>query len=217
VVPLTTSGDASKPDPTEPARDLPSIAEDEGERDRISVTDVNGTVARFEMAYSPSASDRFAFGPPLRMRVPSFVYLAFALFVVGLVVAAHAGSSNSSLYIWVVEGDRRRPLGSIALACIVLASGVGTVIRAHMRGVIVRAEGIEARYLYALGVPRIKRWAWSQVERIILDERAIMFELWNGSYERMPEVAEPNKLGDLLERIAAVRHIRVTRLPGLAR
>jgi hypothetical protein len=217
VVPLTTSGDASKPDPTEPARDLPSIAEDEGERDRISVTDVNGTVARFEMAYSPSASDRFAFGPPLRMRVPSFVYLAFALFVVGLVVAAHAGSSNSSLYIWVVEGDRRRPLGSIALACIVLASGVGTVIRAHMRGVIVRAEGIEARYLYALGVPRIKRWAWSQVERIILDERAIMFELWNGSYERMPEVAEPGKLGDLLERIAAVRHIRVTRLPGLAR
>ncbi len=192
----------------------PVPADDSGDHERVSVTDVNGTVARFEMAYSPTASDRFAFGPPLRMRIPSFLYLAFAFVVVGLVLAAHAGSSNTRLYVWVVEGDRGRPIGSMALALIVLASGIGTVIRAHMRGVIVRAEGIEARYLLALGVPRIKRWAWSQVERIILDERAIMFELWNGEYERMPEVAEPRKLGDLLERIAAARHIRVTHLPG---
>jgi hypothetical protein len=71
---------------------------------------------------------------------------------------------------------------------------------------------VEARYLLALGVPRIKRWAWSQVERIIVDERAVMFELWNGEYERMPEVKEPRKLRELLERIAAARHIRVTRL-----
>jgi hypothetical protein len=146
------------------------------------------------------------------MLVPSFLYLTFAFFVVGLVVAAHLGASNSRLYIWVVEGDRGRPIGSVALALIVLASGIGTVIRAHMRGVIVRAEGVEARYLLALGVPRIKRWAWSQVERIIVDERAVMFELWNGEYERMPEVKEPRKLRELLERIAAARHIRVTRL-----
>jgi hypothetical protein len=205
-----TSRDSVQPDA---GTEVPGPVEEE----RISVTDVNGTVARFEMAYSPSATDRFAFGPPLRMRVPSFVYLAFAFVVVGLVIAAHLGSSNSRLYVWVVEGDRGRPLGSVALACIVLASGIGTVIRAHMRGVIVKAEGIEARYLLALGVPRIKRWAWSQVERIILDERAVMFELWNGDYERMPEVAEPRKLADLLERIAAARHIRVTHLPGLLR
>jgi hypothetical protein len=214
VLSVTSPDRSSRADGTSDPGEAPGPGDDD---ERISVTDVNGTVARFEMAYSPSATDRFAFGPPLRMRVPSFLYLAFALVVVGLVVAAHAGSSNSRLYVWVVEGDRGRPLGSVALACIVLASGIGTVIRAHMRGVIVRAEGIEARYLLALGVPRIKRWAWSQVERVILDERAIMFELWNGEYERMPEVAETRKLGDLLERIAAAHHIRVTHLPGLIR
>jgi len=204
---VTTAGNAGGT-----GEELSSVAAEADEGERSSVTDVNGTVARFEMAYSPSASDRFAFGPPLRMLVPSFLYLTFAFFVVGLVVAAHLGASNSRLYIWVVEGDRGRPIGSVALALIVLASGIGTVIRAHMRGVIVRAEGVEARYLLALGVPRIKRWAWSQVERIIVDERAVMFELWNGEYERMPEVKEPRKLRELLERIAAARHIRVTRL-----
>jgi hypothetical protein len=207
VVSVTTAGNAGGT-----GEELSSVAAEADEGERSSVTDVNGTVARFEMAYSPSASDRFAFGPPLRMLVPSFLYLTFAFFVVGLVVAAHLGASNSRLYIWVVEGDRGRPIGSVALALIVLASGIGTVIRAHMRGVIVRAEGVEARYLLALGVPRIKRWAWSQVERIIVDERAVMFELWNGEYERMPEVKEPRKLRELLERIAAARHIRVTRL-----
>jgi len=207
VVSVTTAGNAGGT-----GEELSSVAAEADEGERSSVTDVNGTVARFEMAYSPSASDRFAFGPPLRMLVPSFLYLTFAFFVVGLVVAAHLGASNSRLYIWVVEGDRGRPIGSVALALIVLASGIGTVIRAHMRGVIVRAEGVEARYLLALGVPRIRRWAWSQVERIIVDERAVMFELWNGEYERMPEVKEPRKLRELLERIAAARHIRVTRL-----
>jgi len=207
VVSVTTAGNAGGT-----GEELSSVAAEADEGERSSVTDVNGTVARFEMAYSPSASDRFAFCPPLRMLVPSFLYLTFAFFVVGLVVAAHLGASNSRLYIWVVEGDRGRPIGSVALALIVLASGIGTVIRAHMRGVIVRAEGVEARYLLALGVPRIKRWAWSQVERIIVDERAVMFELWNGEYERMPEVKEPRKLRELLERIAAARHIRVTRL-----
>ncbi|MDP9033296.1 MAG: hypothetical protein M3O50_00690, partial [Myxococcota bacterium] len=44
------------------------VVDDEG--DRISVTDANGTVARFEMTYSPRASPRTKFGPPLPSRVP---------------------------------------------------------------------------------------------------------------------------------------------------
>ncbi len=192
---------------------LNEVAADAEPSERISVTDVNGTVARFEMAYSPNDKDRFAFGPPLRMRVPSFIFLGFSLVLVGLVLAAHAGSSNSKLYVWLVEGDRGRPVSAGVLATIVFLSAVGTVIRAHMRGVIVRAEGVEARYLLPMGVPRIKRWAWTQIERIVVDAHAVMFELWNGEYVRMPDVAKPGELGDLLERIATARRIRVTRLP----
>ncbi len=213
MIPVTTFG-ASDP-PETPA--LPDVTDELGEHERISVTDVNGTVARFEMAYSPQRGDRFAFGPPVRSRVPSFLFLAFALVLVGLVALATYGSSNSQLYIWIVEGDRGRPIGCGPLAFIVLASAIGTVIRTHMRGVIVREDGVEARYLLALGVPRIKRWAWSQIERIVVDDTAVVFELWNGGYERLPEVAQPKRLGELLERIAGARQLRVTRLPMLKR
>jgi hypothetical protein len=200
----------------EDARDLPDLAPDSASRAPLdSVTEVNGTVARFEMAYSPKVGERIAFRPPLRQMVPSFLFLAFALFVLALVVVAHTGSSNTRLYIWVVEGDRARPLGSSALSFLVLVSALGTMLRARMRGVVVHADGLEARYLLPMGLPRIKRWAWPQVERMVIDESQVMLELWDGTYERLADVAETAKLGELLERIAASRKIRVTRLPKI--
>lgn len=82
-----------------------------------------------------------------------------------------------------------------------------------MRGVIVTKDGVEARYLLALGVPRIKRWAWSQIDRLVLDETDVMLELWDGTYEKLPLVREGKRLAELLERIAAGRGRTVTRLP----
>jgi hypothetical protein len=195
--------------PEEPASTLPPV--DDG--DRISVTDVNGTVARFEMAYSPTESDRFRFGPPLRQRLPSFVFLGFAMAMVGVVLYGESASSGTALSTWIAEHDRGRPIGSLGLAVIVLVCSMGTVVRAQMRGLIVRADGVEARYLLALGMPRICRWTWAQVERIIFDDASVMFELWNGEYERLPAVDDHAGMCDLLERIASGRKIRVTKLP----
>jgi len=183
------------------------------EGERISVTDVNGTVARFEMAYSPTETDRFRFGPPWRQRLPSFVFLGFALAMVGVVLYGESAASGASLSHWLAEQDRGRPISSLGLALIVFACAVGTVARAQMRGLVVRADGVEARYLLALGVPRICKWTWAQVERIIVDETSVMFELWNGQYERLPPVHDHAGMCDLLERIASSRKIRVTKLP----
>lgn len=182
------------------------------EGDRESITDVHGTVARFEMSYSPKVGERLMFGPPMRMRIPSFVYLAGAVALLGTVLAAHLGSSNSRLYVWVVEGDKNRPLGALTLSLLILVSAIGTLIRAHMRGVVVVSEGIEARYLMAFGIPRIRKWTWAQVSRLVVDDASVMLELWDGRYERLPEVKEPKRLGELLEGICATRHIHVTRL-----
>ena len=209
-----TSSDAGDNEGRE-SRALPDMV-DAARSPLDSVTEVNGTVARFEMAYSPPAGERIAFGPPLKHRVASLIFLAFAAALVVAVVVAHMGSSNTRLYIWVVEGDRGRPLGSSALAFVVTLSAIGTVLRARMRGVVVHADGLEGRYLLPMGVPRIKRWAWPQVERIVMDEKHHMIELWDGTYERLPDVAEPAKLGELLGRIAAGRKIRITRLADLA-
>jgi hypothetical protein len=203
-------------------RDLPDLIEASGATpprpEMDSVTDVHGTVARFEMAYSPVARRAVAFGPPLRQRLPSLLFFAFGGVLVSLVITAYyVASSNSALYIWIVDGDRARPLPASVLAIVVFLSGLGTVVRARMRGVLVHPDGIEARYLLPMGVPRVKRWAWAQVERVLVDEEGAMLELWDATYERLPDVAKPAELGALLERIASERRIVVTRLDALPR
>jgi hypothetical protein len=184
--------------------------EEDGER--VSVTDVHGSVARFEMAYSPPGGEKVKFGPPLMQRLPSVVFVALALAMVAVVFIAEGGSSSSRIHAFIVDGDRGRPLSAQTLAFIVLASSIGTFLRARMRGVIVKPDGIEARYLLPMGIPKIRRWAWSQIERMVVDDTQVMFELWNGQYERLPAVAEPKKLSELLEHIAATRNLRLTRL-----
>jgi hypothetical protein len=199
------------PSPNDEAPHLPDTGAEDGS-ERISVTDVNGTVARFEMAYSPPEGEKTKFGPPLSQRLPSLVFVGLAVVMIAGVLVVQAGPSGSYLFRFIVEGDRGRPFSAQTLSFIVLACAVGTVLRAQMRGVIVRFDGLEARYLLAAGIPRIRRWAWTQIERVVLDDTQVMLELWNGQYERLPQVAEPKKMGELLERICASRKIRVTRL-----
>lgn len=198
------------PSPTPPNAPLTQdVIADDG--DRPSVTDVNGTVAKFEMAYNPEKSDRFAFGVPLVTRIPGYAFLAFAALIALTVLAAYNGSSNSRLYIWVVEGDRNRVFGSGPLAFIICFAALGNVLKTALRGVIVTGDAIEARFLIA-GFPKVKRWTWAQIDRLVVDEEDVMLELWDGSYERLPKVADGKKLVDLLARIATARGRAVTRL-----
>lgn len=195
---------------TEASRDLPALGE-ENEGERVSVTDVHGSVARFDMSY-PAQDGPTLFGPPLRQRLPSFLYLAIAIIAAVVIFVAPTMSRGSFLFMWVVEGDRGRPLSAAALSLILVASAIGTVIRAHMRGVVVKREGIEARYLLTLGFPRIKKWNWAQIHRMVLDDEHIMLELWDNAYARLPEVGDTKALSRLLEQIGAARSIQVTRL-----
>jgi hypothetical protein len=187
------------------AKELPGIVETADDGDRPSITEVNGTVARFEMAYNPNPTERFVFGPPLWQRLPSLLFLGFALFVGIAALVAHNGSSNTPLYRFIViEG--RTPL----VVVIVLAA-IATFVRSGMRGVIVTRDGVETRTL-AMGFPRVKKFRWAQIDRVVLDKEDVLFELWNGSFERLPKVREGAKMVDLLERVAIGRGRQVSRL-----
>jgi hypothetical protein len=190
----------------------PPLEDLTNEGDRPSITEVNGTVARFEMAYQPEVRERYAFGPTLLSRLPSMLWFAFSLGVTSIVVLAYHLSSNSALTMWVVERDRNG-LPPAVLAFVVLASGIATLVRAHMRGVIVQSKGVEARYILPLGVPRVRRWAWAQVHRMIVDaHHGVILELWTGQYEKLPVVARTNELIGVLEQKGAQHGIAVTRL-----
>ncbi len=197
---------ATPPPSVRPADDV--IADD---GDRPSVTDVNGSIARFEMTYSPPAGGKTKFGPPFKARVPSLAYLVGALTLRAVVLYAYAAApSGSWIFGWVVEGDHGRPLPASLLSGIVVASALGTVLRTHMRGVLISEEWVEARYLLALGIPRSRRWAWAQVNRIVMDGSRIGLELWDGSFERLPEVSKAQDLVELILQHAHRRKIDVT-------
>ncbi len=206
---------AHSPAPQPPEATPPAV-DDDG--DRISITDVNGTVARFEMTYEPpTAGEKVKFGPPLRMRIPSALYLLAAVaFGVVTAIAYHAPTS-SKLFVWAVEGDRIRPLSVSVIAVVLLVSATATVIRTHMRGVLVADDWVEARDLLPLGIPRAKRWGWPQVTRVILDGSRVGFELYDGTFERLPEVADGRGLAQLIVHHAGRLRIDVTSLERATR
>jgi hypothetical protein len=206
----------SPPSHSPEERILPIVGEDDG--DRVSVTDVNGTIARFEMTYSPPAGGRLKFGPTLATRLPSALYLAAALVLGALVLYAYtAASSSSLLFVWVVEKDRGRPLSANVLTVIVVVSALATVLRTHMRGVLVSDDWVEARSILAFGIPRSRRWAWSQVLRVVLDGTRVALELWDGSFEKLPEVAKARDLVDVILQHAERKRIDVTVLDAATR
>jgi len=173
--------------------------------DRPSITEVNGTVARFEMAYNPNPDERFAFGPPIWQRLPSLLFLGFAATIGVATVLAHQGSSNTALYRFIVT-ENRTPL-----VFVIVLAAVATFIRSGLRGVIITREGVETRTL-SMGFPRVRKYRWPQIDRVVLDNEDVLFELWNGTYERLPKVRNGQKMVDLLERVAIGRGRQVTRL-----
>ncbi len=201
---------------TPPPPPVPSAASAPHERvdedgDRISVTDVNGTVARFEMTYEPPGEgERVKFGPPVRARIPSALYLVASI-VFGIVTLyAYNAPTSSKLFVWAVEGDRIRPLSVSVIAVILLVSSVATVLRTHMRGVIVTDDWVEARYLLPLGIPRARRWGWPEVTRVVLDGPRAGFELYHGGFERLPEVADGQGLVNIVVHHAGRHRIDVS-------
>lgn len=201
---------------TTPPRELKDLVDTAQEDERPSITDVNGTVARFEMSYSPPAEgERVKFVAPLRNRIGSYAYLAIAIAVTVLVIVGYTSSPTSRLFVFFVEGDRGRMLSSQVLAGVLLVSGIATVIRATMRGVVVSSDWIEARYILPLGIPRARKWGWPQVHRIVYDGDGIAFELYEGSFEKLPDVADRKKLRELLRYYAAKRRIQVTELAAV--
>jgi hypothetical protein len=205
--------------PPLPAESRPGDAIIDEDGDRVSITDVNGTVAHFEMAYSPPRDvPRRKFGPPLRSRLPSAAYLLAALALGATVLYAYTlAPSSSRVFMWAVEGDRDRPVSASILAAVIVVSALATVIRTHMRGVLVSDQWIEARYLLPLGIPKARRWGWPQVLRIVIDGTRIALELWDGSFEKLPVVASPRELLQLVLQHAHRRRIDVTVLDRATR
>jgi hypothetical protein len=177
------------------------------------------------MTYRPGK--RQSFGPPLRERALTLAYVAFAAIVVGFILYGQNAPSNSVFFKYVVEGDRSRILSSSVCAIILGVSASAAFIREQMRGVVVHPDGIEMRELLAFGLPKVRRFTWSQIDRVFVpsaDPRTlkskpgstdIRLDLWDGSRAWLPKVSNTAGLSLLLERVALARSIPIEGGTGL--
>jgi hypothetical protein len=170
----------------------------------------------FDMTYRPER--RMAFGPPLRQRLPSIGYLAFAILITAVIVYGQNAPSSSRFFHYVVEGDRTRMIPSSVCAIILFTSALAAVLREQMRGVVLHPDGIEMRELLTLGWPRVRRFHWSQIDRVFVPPvesapgvpaKPIRLDLWDGTQTWLPDVAKTLELGVMLERVALARAIPI--------
>src|SRR5687768_10357171 len=112
------------------------------------------------------------FGPPLALRLPSLLYLAVALGVCAVVIAGELSPPGSALFRYVIERDVQRPISSRTLAIVLMLSALSSAMRASMRGVRIRADGLEYRDVVSVVIPKFRRYNWAQIDRILLDQPA---------------------------------------------
>ncbi|KYF51844.1 hypothetical protein BE08_19755 [Sorangium cellulosum] len=188
----------------------------------------------FDMTYRPEK--RIAFGPPLKERIPAMLYFGFAIAISAVILYGQNAPSSSRIFQYVVEGDRHRLVPSSVCAIILFVSALAAVLREQMRGVVVHPDGIELRELFGFGLPRVRRFAWSQIDRMSVpparagaagaaragaDEEAgklsgnIRLDLWDGSRTWLPDVGDKIALSVMLERVALARAIPIEGGTGL--
>jgi hypothetical protein len=165
------------------------------------------------MTYRPAET---VFGPPFVVHLPSIVYLVIALGAVVVVLLAEQAAPDTFLYREVVLRGAQGFIGARTFAGLLVAGAVASVIRTNMRGVRIRGDGLEFRDVYALGVPRLRRLKWAQIDRILLDgPRTIVLELWDGTRADLPEVNDRARLAAALEKVGHARAIPVRGGAGL--
>jgi hypothetical protein len=166
----------------------------------------------FDMTYRPRES---VYSVPWRERLLSLLYLAAAVTTIVLVVIGEHSAPGSWLYDYVVVQDRGRLLGSRAFATVLTIGAIASVLRGSMRGVRIFGDGVEAREITQLFVPRVRRYRWPQMALIVLDQPHVAVELWDGQRAVLPAVGDREGLVAALERVAAARDIPVQGGRGL--
>lgn len=177
----------------------------------------------FDMTYKPTKA---TFLPPWKERLPTVLYFGVVCTIGLAIVAAPLLPDGTWLYQTVVVGDRMRVMPAQFFALMLFVSGLAAVMRRYMSGVIVHPDGIETREVLPMGVPRIKKLAWAQIDRVAIPAtpsgvarasvqttpsklKKIRLDLWDGSHQFLPEVAKLPDLALMIERVALARAIPI--------
>jgi hypothetical protein len=155
------------------------------------------------MTYRPREE---VYGPPLVQRLPALFYTLVAAALVVTVVIVERGPHDGWLYEYMFM--QKHLIDTRTLAGVVVVSALASLVRSGMRGVRIRGDAVEYRDVISSVWPRVKRFRWAQIDAISLEPGgSIALELWDGSCQFLPAVADPEGLAAALERVALARAI----------
>ena len=141
---------------------------------------------------------------------------ALTVVVATIVFVAEHSSSNSTLYVHLIEKGSQRLISPRTFALLLLLSSISAVLRTNMRGVRVRGDGIEYRDIVSLIIPKLRRLRWAQMNRIMLSKSGLVtIDLWDGSRIFLPMVQDRELLAKTLEQVALARAIPIEGGTGL--
>ncbi len=164
----------------------------------------------FDMTYRPT--EEF-FGPPIWVRVPSFIHATISVAVITLVFVVER-RPGSQLYTYMFRQEHLIDAHMLALAFGI--SGVASVLRSGMRGVRVRPDWVEYRDVISSVWPKVKKCRWAQIDHITFEPSgSISVDLWDGTREFLPQVSDTAGLSRALERLARARAIPMSGERGL--
>jgi hypothetical protein len=138
------------------------------------------------------------------------LYLATTVALLVVVLVAEASSTNSPLFVRLIEHNSRRIITPRTFALLLFASAVAAAVQSGMRGVRLYGDGLEYRDIVSGFWPKLKRVRWPQIDLIVLDvPTEVIFELWDSTRVYLPRVADRDALAITLEKVAAARAIPV--------
>jgi hypothetical protein len=157
------------------------------------------------MTYRPAAE---FYGPPLKARLVAFVHAGVAVGIAALVYFVERGPTDSALYHYMFS--TKHMVDTHVAAFAFAMSSVFSILRDGMRGVKIRADWIEYREMVSAVWPRVRRYRWAQIDRVVFEPSgAISLDLWDGRREILPDVRAMESLRQVLERLATARAIPV--------
>jgi hypothetical protein len=165
------------------------------------------------MTYRPTER---MFGPPPWAWVTPLFYMLTAILASIAVMMAEADPDRSPVFHYLIAQGEQGWLRARTVAILLLVGGGASLIKASMRGVRIRASGVDFRDVISWSWPRVRRLRWAQVDCVVLDiDDQIALDLWDGSRVYLPSVAARHELAMVLEKVAAARAIPVRGGKGL--
>ena len=161
----------------------------------------------FDMSYRPKRIE--AYGPPASAWIWPSVYALLALAFAVVVYAAKYQPYESWLYMYVVDGDSQRIIGARTISFFLVLGGLAALLRTGMRGVTIHPDGVMFRDVLTLGWPKVRDFAWAEIDEIRVERLSIALRMWNGTTQWLPRVMDHEGLRCAMERVAVARAIRM--------